>query len=41
MALIIVTHDENIHDGFDKKFRMTDGMIEKITNDKFQNPNKF
>ena len=31
MALVIVTHDEFAHDGFDKKFRMKDGTIEVLT----------
>jgi len=30
MALVIVTHDEHIHDDFDKKFRIRDGIIEEL-----------
>ena len=30
MALVIVTHDEHIHDDFDKRFRITDGVIEEL-----------
>ena len=31
MALVIVTHNEHIHDGFSKKFRIKDGMVEEIS----------
>lgn len=30
MALVIVTHDEHIHDDFDKKFTIRDGIIEGL-----------
>ncbi len=30
MALVIVTHDEHIHDDFDKKFIIRDGIIEEL-----------
>ena len=30
MALVIVTHDEHVHDDFNKKFRITDGRIEEL-----------
>ncbi len=30
MALVIVTHDERIHDDFDKKFTIRDGIIEEL-----------
>ena len=36
MALVIVTHDENIHDGFDKIFRIQDGLLEEMKSDKRQ-----
>lgn len=28
MALVIVTHDERMHDGFDKRYRIKDGRVE-------------
>lgn len=31
MALVIVTHNEHIHDSFDKRFRITDGMLEEYS----------
>ena len=30
MALVIVTHDEHIHDDFDKRFRITDGIVSEM-----------
>jgi len=30
MALVIVSHDENIHDGFDKRYRIRDGEVEEL-----------
>lgn len=30
MALVIVTHNEHIHDDFDKKFYIKDGMLEEL-----------
>ncbi|OGW75851.1 MAG: hypothetical protein A2Z72_04290 [Omnitrophica bacterium RBG_13_46_9] len=30
MALVIVTHDERIRGDFDKRFRITDGVVEEI-----------
>lgn len=30
MAIVIVTHDENIHEGFDKRFKIKDGIIEEL-----------
>ncbi|MFH1593675.1 MAG: ABC transporter ATP-binding protein [Candidatus Omnitrophota bacterium] len=33
MSIVIVTHDENIHDDFDKTFRIVDGMLERIIDD--------
>ncbi len=32
MAIIIVTHDERIHDDFDKRFRMQDGVLIELDN---------
>ncbi len=32
MAIVIVTHDERIHDDFDKRFRIQDGKIEELKN---------
>jgi len=30
MTLVIVTHDEKIHDDFDKRFRIRDGIVEEL-----------
>ena len=30
MTLVIVTHDEHIHDDFDKRFRITDGIVSEM-----------
>ncbi|MCQ9207684.1 MAG: ABC transporter ATP-binding protein [Omnitrophica bacterium] len=35
MALVLVTHDERIHDGFQRVFRIEDGTIEEISGEKY------
>jgi len=32
MSIVIVTHDEHMHEGFDKRYKMVDGKIEEIKN---------
>ena len=32
MSLVLVTHDEDVHDRFNKKFRIKDGLLEELKN---------
>ncbi len=41
MALLIVTHDEHIKGKFGKRYRMVDGVVEEVVDDKDRGPDKI